>query len=128
MNRSAADPLQLARFGLSYPEQHELTRVSISPSAFNRRSPRGAGDAMEAADSIMACKWRVRPTAARSREIWDAKHLQTVRQARRSRIKRNTSQSDQTGNNFLLIRPRAVVVLQNHSFRPSKTRIFKETN
>ena len=57
-----------------------------------------------------------------------AKHLQIVREARRFRIKRNTSQSDQTGNSFLLIRPGVVVVLQNQSFRLNKTMIFRETN
>ena len=81
---------------------------------------------MEATDSSMACKFRARPTAARSREIWDAKHLQTERQARRSRMNRNTSQSDQTGNSFLLIRPRAVIVLQKQSFRLRTAMIFKE--
>ena len=57
-----------------------------------------------------------------------AKHLQIVRGARRFRIKRNTSQSDQTGNSFLLIRPGVVVVLHNLSFRLNKTMIFRETH
>ena len=54
------------------------------------------------------------------------KHFPAAWKTRRLGINRNTSQSDQTGNSFLLIRPHAVVVLHNHSFRPSKTTIFKE--
>ena len=53
---------------------------------------------------------------------------ETVREARRFRIKRNISQSDQTGNSFLLIRPGVVVVLHNLSFRLNKTMIFRETH
>ena len=83
---------------------------------------------MDAPDSIMACKFLARPTAARSRKIWDAKYLRTVRQARRLSIKRNTSKSDQTGKSFLLIRPRAILVLQNQSFRIGKTMIFRESH
>ena len=44
-----------------------------------------------------------------------------------SRIKRNTSQSDQTGKGFLLIRQLGALVLRKLQFGLNKTTIFKQT-